>query len=112
MTPFVEAASEQELAAIVDAPDCVVAINNKDIQRRERGGAQLERSLALIGPALQTGTRCPVSASGIAAPEDVARLVGAGYAGVLVGTALLLADSVETWMGDVARRCAATEAPA
>jgi indole-3-glycerol phosphate synthase len=112
LTPFVEAASERELAGLVDAHECIVAINNKDIQRRERDRAQLERSLELIGPALRTGTRCAVSASGIAAPADVARLVGAGYAGALVGTALLLADSVEAWMGDVARRCATTEAPA
>ncbi|MEA2496815.1 MAG: indole-3-glycerol phosphate synthase [Thermoleophilaceae bacterium] len=112
MTPFVEAASERELAGVVDGHECVVAINNKDIRRRERDSAQLERSLALLGPALQTGTRCPVSASGIAAPADVARLVGAGYAGVLVGTALLLADSVHAWMDDVARRCAAIEATA
>ena len=111
VTPFVEAADEHELAAVVDAPDCIVAVNNKDIQRRERGQAELERSLALIGPAKQTGTRCPVSASGIAQPEDVARLIGAGYAGALVGTALLLADSVQEWMDDVARLCAAVEAP-
>jgi indole-3-glycerol phosphate synthase len=112
MTPFVEAANERELAGVVDGHACVVAVNNKDIQRRERDGAGLERSLALIGPALQTRTRCAVSASGIAAPADVAHLVGAGYAGVLVGTALLLADSVHAWMNDVARRCAAIEARA
>jgi indole-3-glycerol phosphate synthase len=112
LTPFVEAAGEHELTAVVDGHECIVAVNNKDIRRRERDDAQLERSLALIGPALQTGTRCPVSASGIATPADVAGLIAAGYAGVLVGTALLLSDSVHAWMDDVARRCAPIEVTA
>jgi len=112
MTPFVEASSEDELAAVVDARECVVAINNKDIRRRERDSAGLERSLALIGPLLQTGTRCPVSASAIASPTDVARLLAAGYEGALVGTALLQADSVQAWLADIARQRTAIEARA
>ncbi|MGH3855068.1 MAG: hypothetical protein ACRDR6_16540 [Pseudonocardiaceae bacterium] len=97
MTPFVEAVSERELKAVVHGEDCVVAINNKDIQRHERGRADIDRSLALLGPVLATGTRCPVSASGIDAPELAARLISAGFRGVLVGTGLLLANSAWEW---------------
>ncbi|MGH3427388.1 MAG: hypothetical protein ACRDQZ_07430, partial [Mycobacteriales bacterium] len=46
LTPFVEAAGEPELEAVSHGEDCVVAINNKDILHRERGHADVDRSLA------------------------------------------------------------------
>lgn len=100
LTPFVEVVSERELEAVVHGEDCVVAINNKDIRRQERGHADVGRSLSLFERALLTGTRCPVSASGIDEPEVAARLITAGFKGVLVGTGLLLAGSVQTWSRD------------
>jgi len=101
LTPFVEAASEAELEAVVHGEQCIVAINNKDIRHRERDRADLDRSLALLGAARATGTPCPVSASGIEDPADAARLLDAGYEGVLVGSGLLRADSVSDWIGDL-----------
>jgi indole-3-glycerol phosphate synthase len=97
LTPFVEAVDEPELEAVIHGEDCVVAINNKDIKSRERGHADIDRSLALLEPALRTGTLCPVSASGIEEPEVAARLIDAGFKGVLIGTGLLRAASVQQW---------------
>ena len=102
LTPFVEVASEEQLARLGDAHGCVVAVTNKDIRRRERGDAQIERSLSLLPAVLRSGAECAVSASGIAGPEIGARLLEAGYDALLVGTSLLKdADSnredVRTW---------------
>ncbi len=100
LTPFVEATSERELEAVTHGRDCVVAINNKDIRNRERAGPDLDRSLALLEPALATGTLCTVSASGIDSPQVAASLVSAGFRGVLVGRGLLRAVSVQSWIDD------------
>jgi len=89
LTPFVEIASEPQLDRLGDASGCVVAVTNKDIRRRERGDAQIERSLSLLPPVLRSGADCAVSASGIAGPEIAARLLAAGYDALLVGTSLL-----------------------
>jgi indole-3-glycerol phosphate synthase len=89
LVPFVEVTTEAEIAAVPHPGDCVIAVNNKDIKGRERDDGDLDRSLALLPAVRATGTPCPVSASGIATPADAARLLDAGYAGLLVGTALL-----------------------
>jgi indole-3-glycerol phosphate synthase len=81
----------------------VVAVNNKDILLRERGPAALERSCALLPAVLGSGTRCPVSASGIDSPVQAARLLGAGFRGLLVGTGLLLAEDIGGWVAAVDR---------
>jgi indole-3-glycerol phosphate synthase len=109
MTPFVEAVSEQELEAVVHGEECVVAINNKDIRSHERDGGDTERSLALLEPALGTGTRCPVSASGIEDPAVAAGLIRAGFKAVLIGTGLLLADSAQAWIGEFLRHQRASD---
>jgi indole-3-glycerol phosphate synthase len=49
---------------------------------------------------MQTGTPCPVSASAITDPKVAAELVAQGYKGLLIGTGLLLADSVREWVGE------------
>lgn len=97
LTPFVEAVDEPELEAVIHGQECVVAINNKDIRDHECGHADIDRSLALLEPALRTGTPCPVSASGIHEPEVAARLIDSGFKGVLVGTGLLRTASVRQW---------------
>ncbi|MFI5617173.1 indole-3-glycerol-phosphate synthase [Streptomyces sp. NPDC051567] len=103
LTPFVEVATEEEGRRVPRAEECVVAVNNKDIATRERGAADIGRSTALLPALLSGGTRCPVSASGIRRPEDAARLVREGFAGVLVGTGLLRADSLPRWLDDFDR---------
>ncbi|PPF66087.1 indole-3-glycerol phosphate synthase [Rathayibacter tritici] len=89
LTPFVEAVSAAEIAMIPRAEECVIAVNNKQIRDRESGPVDLPRSLKMIDLVIATGTRLPVSASGIDTPETVERLVSAGYKGLLVGTSLL-----------------------
>ncbi|TWP48434.1 indole-3-glycerol-phosphate synthase [Lentzea tibetensis] len=100
LTPFIEVASAGELPA--DASGCVVAVNNKDIATRERTGGSVERGLSLLPAVLATGTPCPVSASGIS-PAAGARLVHAGFAGLLVGTDLLRASSPAAWFDEFTR---------
>jgi indole-3-glycerol phosphate synthase len=101
LTPFVEVTSEREIAAVVPAQRCVIAVNNKDIRDRERGAGDIGRSLRLLPAVRAAGTPCPVSASGIDTPRTAAELLGAGYAGLLVGTALLRADSPAAWLAQL-----------
>lgn len=97
LVPFVEVTTEAEIAAVPQPGDCVIAVNNKDIKGRERDPGDLDRSLALLPAVRATGTPCPVSASGITTPADATRLLDAGYAGLLVGTALLRSDRADAW---------------
>ncbi|MFF3113252.1 indole-3-glycerol-phosphate synthase [Kitasatospora sp. NPDC057904] len=114
LTPFVEITEEAELERLTRPEACVIAVNNKDIRRRERDTGDLTRSLRLL-PALRAcGTRAPVSASAITDPADGARLLDAGYAGLLIGTSLMRQGDVGTWTArlDAARLDAARpEAP-
>ncbi|MFF1556348.1 indole-3-glycerol-phosphate synthase [Streptomyces sp. NPDC058279] len=101
LTPFVEITSEAELEAIPHASECVIAVNNKDISTRERDPGDLRRSVELLPAVRATGTPCPVSASGIADPATAARLLDAGFGGLLVGTSLLRTDSPARWLDAV-----------
>ena len=68
---------------------------------RSEGDIDLSRSL--LEATLETGTPCPVSASAITDPKVGAELVDAGFRGLLIGTGLLLADSVQGWVDDFER---------
>ncbi|CRK62143.1 Indole-3-glycerol phosphate synthase [Alloactinosynnema sp. L-07] len=98
LTPFVEITSEDEITGITSASQCVIAVNNKDIKTGERDTGDLTRSERMLPFLRASGTRAPVSASGIDTPETAARLADLGYAGLLVGTALLRAPSVGDWL--------------
>jgi indole-3-glycerol phosphate synthase len=98
ITPFVEVAEDRQLERVVHARECVIAVNNRDIRERERGPGAIERSLSLLPALRRTGARCLVSSSGIRDPEDGARLLTAGFDGLLVGTGLLLADDPRAWI--------------
>ncbi|GAB3441714.1 indole-3-glycerol phosphate synthase TrpC [Streptomonospora sediminis] len=111
MTPFVEVTAAEQAAAVPRAGECVIAVNNKDIQHRERGAGDTGRSLALLPALLEAGTRCPVSASAIGDPHVGARLLDAGFAGLLVGTALLRDGDPEGWLRAAARTGAPPSAP-
>ncbi|AYN38961.1 indole-3-glycerol-phosphate synthase [Streptomyces dangxiongensis] len=100
LTPFVEVADAAEAAMVARGPECVVAVNNKDIATRERLSADLGRSLSLLPAVRATGTRHPVSASGITGPVTAARLLGAGFAGLLIGTELLRTPSLTAWCAE------------
>jgi indole-3-glycerol phosphate synthase len=112
LVPFVEVSTEAEGATVPFAGDCVVAVNNKDIKGRERDAGDLDRSLTLLPAVRRTGTPCPVSASGITSPTDAARLLAAGYAALLVGTALLRSAGVHDWLAALPPRPAPAPHPA
>lgn len=103
LTPFVEVCGEEEIDAVIHGPDCIVAVNNKDIRDRERDCGDIERSLQLLAAVAASGTPCPVSASGIHRPQAAAHLVNSGYAGLLIGTALLQASNPQAWFAEFER---------
>lgn len=103
LTPFVEVTSAAEARSVPSTERCVIAVNNKGIRDRERNAGDLRRSLDLLSAVRGTGTPCPVSASGIATPREAASLLGAGYAALLVGTALLSAPDPGAWVADLVR---------
>jgi indole-3-glycerol phosphate synthase len=98
LTPFVEVADHDELASVVHAEECIVAINNKDIRHQERDAGDLDLSRSLLEATIATGTPCPVSASAISDPRLAAELVNAGFKGLLIGAGLLLSASVADWV--------------
>jgi indole-3-glycerol phosphate synthase len=100
LTPFVEVVDEDELSRVIHPDQCVIAINNKDINTHERAPGDIDVSRALLEPALMAGTPCPVSASAITEPEVAAELVAAGFKGLLIGTGLLRSGSVQGWVAE------------
>ncbi|MDX3539078.1 indole-3-glycerol-phosphate synthase [Streptomyces sp. MB09-01] len=102
LTPFVEITTEAELETVHHPEECVVAVNNKDIKARERGAGDLGRSLDLLPAVRAAGAACPVSASGIDGPASAARLLDAGFAGLLVGTSLLRTGAPVEWVDAMA----------
>ncbi|MET0132663.1 MAG: hypothetical protein ABW215_03630 [Kibdelosporangium sp.] len=98
LTPFVEVTDESEIDALPRADECVVAVNNKNIKNQERDAGDLDRSVRLLPALARSGTRCPVSASGITRPQDAVRLLGEGYRGLLIGTGLLRTSSLSQWL--------------
>jgi indole-3-glycerol phosphate synthase len=110
LTPFVEVTAEAEIDAVPHADECVIAVNNKDIRTRERGGGDIGRSLRLLPALARSGTRCPISASGIGGPAVAARLLDAGYAGLLVGTSLLRTGNLDDYLSELDGRLAGATA--
>lgn len=108
LTPFVEVTTEAQVEAVPRPDECVIAVNNKDIATREREAADIDRSAALLPALLRRGACCPVSASGIDGPETAARLLGLGYAGLLVATGILRSGDAGAWMDELDSRRAAS----
>jgi len=110
LTPFVEVADHDEIDSVVRADECIVAVNNKDIRTQEREPGDIDQSRSLLEATIATGTPCPVSASAITDPKVGAELVAAGYKGLLIGTGLLLAPSVQEWISQFEQHRHAIEA--
>jgi indole-3-glycerol phosphate synthase len=111
LTPFVEIVDQTELDSVIHPEDCIVAVNNKDINTREREPGDIDTSRSLLSSTIATGTPCPVSASAILDPRIAAELIDAGFKGLLVGTGLLRADSIQGWVDEFGRHRAELEAP-
>lgn len=103
LTPFVEVTTRVEAESVPRASECIIAVNNKDIATRERYAGDLDRSSALLPVVTATGTRCPVSASGISGPAVAARLILEGFAGLLIGTQLLRTENLRAWVAEFDR---------
>jgi indole-3-glycerol phosphate synthase len=93
LDPFVEVASAEELDRALGMGVTLIAVNNRDIQTRERSGEGIERSLRLRQG--RRGDVFWVSASGIEEVEAAARLVANGFDALLVGTQLMRSDDPE-----------------
>jgi len=111
LTPFVEVAEYEEIDSVIHAADCIVAVNNKDIRTQERERGDIDVSRSLLEASIHTGTPCPVSASAITDPRIAAELIAAGFKGLLIGTGLLLADSVQGWVDEFERQRAGLAEP-
>ncbi len=104
LTPFVEVTDEAEIDAVPHASECVIAVNNKDIRTKERDSGDVGRSLRLLPALERAGTPCPVSASGIGSPTVAAKLLEAGYAGLLMGTTLLRTRGLDEYLTELDSR--------
>lgn len=111
LTPFVEVVDQDELTSVIHPTDCVIAVNNKDINTREREPGDIDTSRSLLEATIQTGTPCPVSASAILDPRIAAELIDTGFKGLLIGTGLLRAESIEGWVEQFERHRAELGAP-
>jgi len=111
LTPFVEVVDQDELASVTHPGDCIIAVNNKDINTREREPGDIDTSRSLLEATIQAGTPCPVSASAILHPQIAAELVDAGFKGLLIGTGLLRAESITGWVEAFERHRAELRAP-
>ena len=111
LTPFVEVVDRDELDSVIHPGDCVIAVNNKDINTRERMPGDIDTSRSLLEATIQAGTPCAVSASAITDPQIGAELIDAGFKGLLIGTGLLRADSIAGWVQEFERHRAELGAP-
>jgi indole-3-glycerol phosphate synthase len=111
LTPFVEIVDQAELESVIHPSDCIIAVNNKDINTREREPGDIDTSRSLLAATIAAGTPCPVSASAILDPRIAAELVDAGFKGLLIGTGLLRADSIAGWVEEFERHRAELRSP-
>ena len=81
LTPFVEVVDQAELDSVIHPEDCIIAVNNKDINTREREPGDIDTSRSLLEATIQAGTPCPVSASAITRPADRRRAGRLGLQG-------------------------------
>lgn len=94
VTPFVEVATQAEIAELPTNPAMIVGIANRDISRKEMDVDSGLQSLELIAAA-QPKAGAIISASGIKTAAEAQQLYRAGFDGLLVGTSLLQAEDPE-----------------
>jgi indole-3-glycerol phosphate synthase len=82
LEPLVEAHTEQEIAAAVDAGADIIGVNNRDLDSFTVDLGTAERLRASIPDGVLT-----VAESGVSSPESAARMADAGYDAILVGEA-------------------------
>jgi indole-3-glycerol phosphate synthase len=90
LVPFVEVASEEELAIALDGGADLIGVNARDLDTLVMDAARAARVLAAIPRGV---TRAHLS--GLGKTEDVARIKASGADAALVGEALMRADDPE-----------------
>ncbi len=94
LEPLVEAHTAQEMAFAASLGAKLVGINNRDIVKLELDDGTVNKTAELI--ALAPKGSVTISESGILTPDDVKRAKNLGVNAVLVGSALLLANDLES----------------
>ena len=95
--PFVEVATEEEVAVALDAEADLIGVNARDLDTLVMDAARAARVLAAIP---ENVTRAHLS--GLSKPEDVARIRASGADAALVGEALMRADDPEPLLRSLA----------
>ena len=90
MTALVEFHHAERLSSVLDSKASLVGVNNRDLKRFVTDLAISERLAPLVAP----GTTL-VCESGIAGPQDIARMRAAGIHAFLVGEHLMRHEDVE-----------------
>jgi len=87
LNPLVEVHAREELDRVLDLNPALIGVNNRDLATLEVSLAACLELRGLIPPETLV-----VAESGIASPQDVARLRAGGIDAFLVGTTLMQAD--------------------
>jgi len=90
LVPFVEVATEDELAVALDAGATLIGVNARDLDTLVMDAGRAARVLAAIPESVVR-----VHLSGLAKPEDVTRIRQSSADAALVGEALMRADDPE-----------------
>jgi indole-3-glycerol phosphate synthase len=98
LTPFVEIVDQTELESVIHPGDCIIAVNNTDINPRAREPGDIETSRSLLEATITD-------------PRIAAELVDSGFKGLLIGTGLLRADSIAGWVQEFEQHRAELQAP-
>lgn len=103
ITPFIEVATQAELDTLPSDNRIIVGIANRDIAQKEMDIDSGLQSLSLINK-LSARVGAVISASGISSPGEANQLFQAGFDGLLIGTALLLAENPEATLRGLTHR--------
>lgn len=98
LVPFVEVATEQELATALDAGADLIGVNARDLDTLMMDAERAARVLAAIPSGV---TR--VHLSGLSKPADLQRIRDSGADAALVGEALMRADDPEPLLRELSR---------
>lgn len=97
LVPFVEVATEDELAVALDAGADLIGVNARDLDTLVMDAARAARVLAAMP---ENVTRAHLS--GLSKPEDVTRIRASGADAALIGEALMRADDPEPLLRSLA----------
>ncbi|MDF7679143.1 hypothetical protein PT300_00305 [Enterobacteriaceae bacterium ESL0689] len=95
LTPFIEADAITQLQGLSLPAGCILAICNRDIRQQEKDNGSVYNSIALYQSARACHPALLISASAMRQPQEAVTALQAGFDAVLIGTALLLHESID-----------------